>query len=230
MSHIQVIYTTPKYFIVLKEDMMRFKVYYFLLAFIILSANLCFAQTTEISNQTGADNQTIQPAAQNDESLVSEQNITEKNTVEQPMSLTLLLNGYFPMNNPDEKTGFGGGFRYKYSFLKYFAFATSLEYTSIGLIENHYIDVKAHFLVQRNLPLNQSGFVPYAGIGPSFRTDVSSGTSVMGYSLTAGTQYVWKYLVTGFGIDYSSFPQFKDTNKNIYASDIKVFFEIGARF
>lgn len=117
---------------------MRFKIYYFLLAFIVLSANLCFAQTAEISSQTAADNQTIQPVAQNDESLVSEQNITEKNTVEQPMSLTLLLNGYFPMNNPDEKTG--------------------------------------------------------------------------------------------FGIDYSSFPQFKDTSKNIYASDIKVFFEIGARF
>lgn len=204
-------------------------IYYLLLVF-ILSANLCFAQDTAID--TTADNQT--PAAKNYEFLVTEQNSAEKTaekiTVEQPMSLTLLLNGYFPMNNPDEKTGFGGGFRYKYSFLKYFALATSLEYTSIGVIENHYIDVKAHLLVQRNLPLGKSGFIPYAGIGPSFRTDVSSGTSVMGYSLMAGTQYVWKYLVTGLGIDYSSFPQFKDSSKNIYATDIKVFFEIGARF
>ncbi|HIZ90016.1 MAG: hypothetical protein MSA07_00925 [Mucispirillum sp.] len=215
--------------------------FYLILVF-ILTGNICFAQVVTDNNTYTVDNQQniITEYNEKDNSSYFQNKIMDNNTAnditlskdytQEPMTLTLILNGFFPMNTPEEKTGFGGGFRYKYSFLKYFALATSLEYTSIGFLTNHYVDVKAHFLVQRNLPVNKSGFVPYIGIGPSFRTNVSSGTSVMGYSVTAGTQYVWKYLVTGFGIDYSSFPNFQAAAQSNYSTDIKVFFEIGARF
>lgn len=204
---------------------MKFKLY-IALAFIFFAAS-SYAQSNDSLYYEGD----YQNETANSNSSSNKQNNGVKKDVRNPMSITFVAGAYYPMNLPEEKTGFMAGVRYKYSFFDYFAVATTLEYTSGGIFEQNYMEVKAHFLVQQNIPLSKKGLLPYVGIGPSFRTDVAQGTSVMGFSLLAGSQYVWKRIVTGLGIEYSHFPQFNRVqNQSIYASDIKVFFEIGTRF
>lgn len=199
---------------------MRFKLY-IALAFIFI-AGTSFAQTN--------DGEDIESDYLTTAEGISSNRASQEN-VKNPMSVTFVVGAYYPMNLPEEKTGFVAGVRYKYSFLDYFAVATSLEYTSAGIFEKNYMEVKTHFLVQQNIPLDKKGLLPYVGVGPSFRTDVAQGTTVMGFSLIAGSQYVWKKIITGLGIDYSHFPQFnRAQNQSIYSSDIKVFVEVGTRF